>query len=119
MARPLSNDLRERVVGRHERGESIRVVAAQFGIAPSTVSKWAQRRRTTGSVAPGKFGGHRRPLLEPHRALVQALVAEKPHRPVRELRAELGARGIKVSAEALRSFLHAEGLSFKKKRLRQ
>lgn len=119
MARPLSNDLRERVVSRHEEGGSIRMVAARFGIAPSTVSKWAQRRRTTGSVAPGKFGGHRRRVLEAHRALVQALVAEKPHRPVRELRTALEARGIKVSAEALRSFLHAEGLSFKKKRLRQ
>ena len=118
MARPLSNDLRERVVARHEAGETIWSVASLFGIAPSTVSKWTHRRRTTGSVGPAKFGGHRRRLLEPHRELVHALVAEKPHRPVRALQAELAALGIKVGVEAVRSYLHAEGLSFKKSRLR-
>ena len=118
MSRPLSNDLRERVVARHEAGESIRRVASLFGIAPSTVSKWAQRRRKTGSVGPAKFGGYRRRLLEPHRDLVHRLVAEKPHRPVRELHGELAALGIRVCEDAVRRFLHAEGLSFKKNCLR-
>ena len=45
MARPLSNDLRERVVARHEAGESIRSVASQFDIAPSTVSIWSSTAR--------------------------------------------------------------------------
>lgn len=82
MARPLSNDLRERVVARHEAGESIRAVASVFGIAPSTVSKWARRRRATGCVRPAKFGGYRRGLLEPHRETVLALVSQAPHRLV-------------------------------------
>ena len=118
MARPLSNDLRERVVARHEAGESTRSVALVFGIAPSTVSKWACRRRETGSVHPAQFGGYRRRLLEPHRETVHALVSDMPHRSVRALRDELVARGIIVSEETLRSFLHAEGLSFKKNRVR-
>lgn len=119
MPRPLSNDLRERVIARRKAGDSIRAIASTFGLAPSTVSKWDQRARRTGSVAPAKFGGHRRPLLEPHRAMVHALVAAKPHRPVRELQAELAALGIHASPEAVRTFLHAEGLSFKKNRVRQ
>jgi len=118
MARPLSIDLRERAVARHEAGESIRAVAEVFGIAPSTVSKWAQRWRRTGSVRPSQFGGYRRRLLEPHRETVHALVRATPHRSVRELRSELAALGIEASAEAVRTFLHAEGLSFKKKRVR-
>jgi putative transposase len=118
MARPLSNDLRERVVARHEAGESIRSVALVFGLAPSTVSKWAQRCRETGSVSPAQFGGYRRRLLEPHRDRVHALVSQMPHRSVRALRDELAALGIEVSEETLRSFLHREGLSFKKNRLR-
>ena len=118
MARPLSNDLRERVVARHEGGESIRAVASLFGIAPSTVSKWARRRRATGSVRPAQFGGYRRRLLEPHRETVHALVSETPHRSVRALRGELAALGIRVSEETVRTFLHGEGLSFKKNRLR-
>ena len=119
MARPLSNDLRERVIARRQSGESIRSIASAFGLAPSTVSKWDLRRRRTGSVEPGKFGGHRRPILEAHRETVHALVAAQPHRPVRELQAELAALGIQASPEAVRTFLHAEGLSFKKNRVRQ
>jgi transposase len=37
---------------------------------------------------------------------------------VRELRDHLTAHGIGIGEEAVRLFLHAEGLSFKKKRLR-
>lgn len=57
MSRPLSNDLRERVVAAVSGGESCRAVAARFGVAVSSVVKWSQRHRATGSVAPGKMAG--------------------------------------------------------------
>ena len=63
MTRPLSNDLRERVIAAVVGGESCRTVAVRFGVAVSSVVKWSQRYRSTGSVAPGKMGGHRQPLL--------------------------------------------------------
>lgn len=119
MARPLSNDLRERVVARHEAGASIRAVAAMFGVAPSTVSKWSRRRRRTGSVAPSKFGGYRRPLLAPHRTWIGARFAEAPDLTLEGLRAELAACGIKVSYGAVQKFVRDMGLSFKKNRVRQ
>jgi transposase len=60
MARPYSLDLRERVVGSVERGGlSRRQAAVRFGVAASTVTKWLQRVRRSGSVSPGKMGGHR------------------------------------------------------------
>lgn len=119
MARPLSSDLRERVVARRRAGESIRSVALMFGVAPSTVSKWAQRHRRTGSVAPGKFGGHRRPLLEPHRGWIEARLRQEPELTLRGLRAELSARGITVSYGAVQKFVRGLGLSFKKNRVRR
>ena len=70
MAGPLSNDLRERVVAAVVAGESSRVVAERFGVAVSSVVKWHQRYRATGSVAPDKMGGHRKRVLEPHRAFI-------------------------------------------------
>ena len=60
MSRPLSMDLRQRVVAALARWESTRAVAARFGVAVSSVVKWSQRYRATGSVAPGKMGGHRK-----------------------------------------------------------
>jgi transposase len=59
MTRPYSNDLRERVVSAVEAGETCRAVSARFGVSVSTVVKWSQRYRRTGSVVPGQMGGHR------------------------------------------------------------
>lgn len=42
MVRPLSNDLRERVVSAVLAGETCRAVAARFGVSVSSVVKWAR-----------------------------------------------------------------------------
>ena len=115
MTQPYSNDLRERVVEAHLAGEPIRQVAARFGVSVSSVPKWVARYRATGSVAPGKVGGHRPWLLEPHRELVHRLVGETPHLSIDRLRDLLAAAGIVVSRDTIWRFLRREGLSFKKK----
>jgi len=119
MTRPLSNDLRERVVKAIGAGESCRSVAARFGVAPSTAVKWAQRHRATGSVAPGKMGGHRKPVLEPHRAFIVERLRQTPHLTLHGLKAELAARGVKVSHDTVWTFIRREGLSFKKNTVRR
>jgi transposase len=118
MSRPLSNDLRERVVAAVVGGESSRTVALRFGVAVSSVVKWSQRYRATGSVSPGKMGGHRKPLLEPHRAFLLARVHQTPHLTLHGLKDELAARGVNVSHNAVWRFLRREGLRFKKNSVR-
>jgi len=107
-------DLRERVVAAVFAGESCRVVAARFGVAVSSVVKWSQRQRATGSVAPGKMGGHRKPVLEPHRAFILEQIAQTPHLTLHRLKDELAGRGISVSHNAVWLFMRREGLRFKK-----
>jgi putative transposase len=118
MARPLSNDLRERVVGAVLAGESCRSVALRFGVAVSSVVKWCQRRRQTGSVAPGKMGGHRKPVLEPHRTFIVERLERTPHLTLHGLKDALAARGVMVSHNAVWLFLRREGLRFKKNSVR-
>lgn len=118
MTRPLSNDLRERVVTAVTGGESCRSVAARFGVAVSSVVKWSQRYRTTGSVAPGKMGGHRKPALEPHRSFIMERIRQTPHLTLHRLKDELAARGVVVSHNTVWLFLRREGLRFKKKPVR-
>jgi putative transposase len=89
MTRPLSNDLRERVVSAVLSGESCRAVALRFAVAVSSVVKWSQRYRASGSVTPGKMGGHRRPLLDPHRAVFLERIKQTPHLTLYGLRDEL------------------------------
>jgi putative transposase len=114
MTAPLSNDLRQRVVTAIEAGEGCRSVAARFGVAVSSAVKWSQRYRATGSVAPGKMGGHRKRVLEPHRAFIVERITQTPHLTLHGLKAELAARGVSVSHNAVWLFLRREGLRFKK-----
>jgi putative transposase len=92
-------------------------VASRFEVAVSTVVKWSQRHRSTGSVAPSKIGGYRKPILEPHRGFIVERLRQTPHLTLHGLKDELAARGVKVSHNAVWQFLRREGLSFKKKRL--
>src|SRR4051812_49633711 len=64
MTAPLSQDLRERIVRAVEGGSSIRQAARRFAVSASAAIKLMQRVRRTGSTAPAKIGGARRPLLE-------------------------------------------------------
>ena len=118
MTQPLSNDLRRRVVNAVECGESCRSVAGRFGIAVSSVVKWSQRYRATGSVKPDKVGGHRKPLLDPYRGFILERIGQTPHLTLHGLKAELAARGVKVSHNAVWLFLRREGLRFKKNTIR-
>ena len=67
-------------------------------------------------MAPGRIGGHRPWLLEPHR--VHALVAETPHLTIDRLQEQLAADGITVCRDTIRRFLRREGLRFEKNAVR-
>lgn len=114
MTRPLSTDLRKRVVAAVLAGESCRSVATRFGVAVSSAVKWSQRYRASGSVAPGKMGGHRKRVLEPHRAFLIDRLRTTPHLTLHGLKDELAARGVSVSHNTVWLFLRREGLRFKK-----
>ena len=124
MVRPYSEDLRKRVAARVVAGESVRSVAAAFTVSVASAVRWSQLwRAKDGDVRPGKMGGHRKRVLEPHRDWVMERIAREPEVTLRELAAELTALGTPVGYSAMRDFVHREGLSFKKnsaaKRARQ
>jgi putative transposase len=119
MARPLSNDLRERAMARVAAGESIRAIAAALSISAASVSKWSRRLRETGSVTPGKMGGHKpRVLSGAHADWLRARMRDHPF-TLRGLVKELAERGLRVDYRSVWTFAHDEGLSFKKNRVRQ
>jgi transposase len=89
MARPYSLDLRERVVALVADGMSCRDVAELTNIVASTVVKWTQRQRQTGSPAAKAMGGKRPYLLEAHRDWLLQRLREKPDLTLHALGAEL------------------------------
>jgi Transposase and inactivated derivatives len=119
MVKPYSDDLRERVERFVLSGETVRHAAEVFRVSVASAVKWAQRHRETGSAAAKAMGGRRRDVMAKGRDHALARLAEHPSLALRALQAELAERGVKVSYGAVWHFVHAEGLSFKKKRAGQ
>jgi transposase len=117
MTAPLSRDLRERIAWAVAQGNSIRQAAERFQVSPSAAIKLMQRVRQTGSTAPAKIGGYRRPLLEPYADWLRVRVSERKGITLREIQAELAARGVVVKAlSTISEMLHRLDQSHKKSR---
>ena len=116
MGKPYSVDLRRRVVAAIEAGMSRNQAARQFGVAISTAIGWMQRVEQTGSVAPGQMGGHKPKAISSAHAVWLSQRIRAGDFTLRGLVAELGERGLKVDYRSVWEFVHAEKLSFKKKR---
>jgi putative transposase len=117
MGKPYSLDLRERVVGAVEReGLSRRQAAARFGVSYSSAIEWVKRHRRTGSVRPGQMGGHKpKGISGSYRDwLIER--CRSADFTLRGLVRELGERGLKVDYRSVWDFVHAEKLSYKKRR---
>ena len=118
MGRPLSQDLRQRVVAAVlEGGLSNNKAAARFGIAISTANLWVRKFKATGSLAHGKIGGHKPATLSgPHRDWLIERCRSGVDFTLRGLVAELAqVRGLKVDYVSVWRFVHAEGLTHKKR----
>src|SRR5665213_43956 len=116
MGRPYSDDLRERVVRAVIRsGLSRHQAAAQFGVGISTAINWVRRFHETGSIKPDQIGGYRpKKIAGPHREWLMQRC--RKDFTLRGLVAELAERGLKVDYRTMWEFVHAEKLSFKKRR---
>ena len=115
MVKPYSEDLRIRVVRRVEAGYPVREVAATFGVSVSSVVKWSQRKRQTGSVAAKPMGSRQARSLAAQRDWLLERIAAKPDVTLRELVAVLNSRAITTSYGSVWRLLRDEGISFKKK----
>ena len=119
MVRPYSLDLRERAVARVEAGDSRHKAAARFGVSVSSVVKWAQRKRRTGSAAAKPMGRPRARILSRQRVWLLGRIETESDVTLRGLLAELAARGARVGYGTMWNFFASGGIGFKKKPARQ
>jgi len=112
--RPLSNDLRERILKAIDNREgSRRKLAAPFCVNPSTITRLLQLRRQTGSFEPRPHAGGVTPTLDQN-ALerLRKLVEETPDATLAALKQEMGVTGSRmIICRALQKL----GLPLKKK----
>lgn len=109
-------ELRTRVQGELDAGESRRAAAARFRVSASFAVKLAARIARTGSALPARQG---RPAgggkLAPHLETLVAWVEAQPDMTMPELAAKLLAgTGVAAHPASLSRVLIRAGLSFKK-----
>ena len=119
MARPYSQDLRERVVRAVDGGLSRRGAAQVYAIAVSTVIAWVDAWQAEGRLRAKPMGGDHSSRLTGERAWLLQRIAQAPDVTLQELRAELAGRGVQVGYGTVWRFFAAEGISFKKNRARR
>jgi transposase len=116
MGKPLSMDLRKRVIEAIDGGMSRRGAAERYGIAPSTAIRWDNARRRTGSFAPKLQGGDMRSQrIEAHAGVIHAALEETPDITLAELCEHLSERGVGSSTSSLWRFFRRHGITRKKR----
>ncbi len=118
MGKPLSNDLRERLISGIGSGQSRRAVANQFKVAPSTAVRVMKRYEQTGHIEPARQGRPRGSgKLGPYRGFLIEQVRKQPDITMPELASVLkDEHGVQVHPTCLSKLLCAAGFSYKKKR---
>ena len=116
MTRPLSNDIRERLVSTVDAGLSRRSAAKRYGVAASTAIKWVDQWHRTGDVGPRRQGGdHRSHRIEAHAGEILAWIEEMPDITLGELAGRLDAvYGLTVAQSTVWRLLDRHGMRFKK-----
>ncbi len=117
MSKPLSLDLRTRVLAAVAAGLSHRQAGERFGVSPASVSRWRSLVREQGDPKPKALGGDRRSQhIEAHADLILSLIAQTPDLTLEELRAALAGRGVQAGYGGLWRFFERRRITLKKRR---
>lgn len=113
--RPLSQDLRERMIVARERGEGTGEVCRRFEVSRKSVERFWKQYRLTGQCRPKKIGGYRRSRLEKHDRRLRDWLAQQSDLTLTELQERCRQRlGVRIGINALWHRLNHLGLSYKK-----
>lgn len=105
MGKPLSMDLRERVVGAISGGMSRRAAAERFGVSAASAVRWAALQRDHGKPAAKPQGGDTRSAATQAKAVrIWALYEATPDITLAELRTALAAEGVSIAVSTLWRF---------------
>ena len=118
MARPYSQDLRDRVIEATGNGTSARQAAVRFDVGVSTAIKWVERLRHSGERSARRQGRRPGSKLDAHRDFLLAVIEAAPDATIEELQRRLvEENGVRASTGTIWTFLDRCGLTFKKKSL--
>lgn len=113
--RPLSQDLRMRIVLAREQGAGPTELCKRFSVSRSSVARLCKQYRRSGHCRPGKIGGHRKSRLAKHQGRLKDWIGQTPDMTLEELQGQCRRKlGVKIGINALWHRLDKLGLSYKK-----
>lgn len=119
MAKPLSEDLRVRIIQAVESGLSRRAAAARFGVSPASAVRFLKAWRARGATKAKRQGGDQRSgRIEDHHAAIMGAIEAKPDMTLVEIAEMLAERGASFAPSSIWRFLDRHAVTFKKKRAR-
>jgi transposase len=116
MGKPLSTDLRSRLVAAVAGGLSRRAAAVRFGVSAASAVRWAQAVNTTGTVAAKPQGGDTRShRIEGFSGVILTAIAAQKDISLVELAEMLRTQhGVSFGASTVWRCLDRHGMTFKK-----
>lgn len=119
MAKPLSNDLRFRLISYVQSGLSARSAGRKLSISASTATAIVKRWRTTGCYKPLQMGGHRRSVLEKDRFFIETMLEDHDDWSEAAMAAYLRAeRDVDIHPSTVGRFIRKLGWRYKKNGIR-
>jgi transposase len=120
MAKPLSEDLRIRVVRAVDGGMSRRAAAERFGVSVSSAIRFVREWRGSGVTRAKRVGGDQRSRrIEEHHETIMKAIEAKPDMTLVEIAEMLETeQGASFAPSSIWRFLDRHGVTFKKKRAR-
>jgi transposase len=116
MAKPLSLDLRERVVAAVDDGMSCRQAVDRFGVGVASAIRCCQRARESGAPKAAPQGGDRRSQrIEAKRDLILEIIERLRNMNLIELQAQLAARDHIFAVATMWRFFDQHGITWKKR----
>ena len=115
MPKPLSHDLRVRVLATVAEGLTYPAAAERFRVSVDSIVEWRKLEREKGTPERRAMGGDTRSRrIEAERDTILGVLAENPNLTLEELRRALEARGLVFSRGAVRNFLKRRGIAVRK-----
>lgn len=118
--RPLSQDLRQRIIAARKRGEGTGEVCRRFGVSRKSVERFWKQHCLTGACQPKKIGGYRRSRLEKYDRTLRLWIAAQSDLTLAQLQQRCWERlHVAIGTTALWHRLERLGLSYKKNHARR
>ena len=113
--KPLSEDLRRRIIAARETGEGSGEVSERFKVSRKSVARFWKQYSTIGHLRPKQIGGYRKSRLAEHGQRLKRWIRQKSDMTLAEMRQRcLEQLGVQIGNTALWHQLDHLGLSYKK-----